>query len=60
MTNIESKAADVVNALLANENLPMNRVKSIDLNWDDVSGEFLPVLNCEFYEEANVFKDVFK
>ena len=54
MNNTESKAMDIINELLENETVPMDRVKSIHLNWETVSTDFFPVLHCEFYPERGV------
>jgi hypothetical protein len=54
MNDLEEKAMEVVNELLQNEELPINRVKSIHLNWETISGDYLPVLHCEFYPERGV------
>lgn len=52
MLNLEKTAAEVVNNLLSNAQIPMNRLRKISLQWKEETGGFyLPVLYCEFYEE---------
>lgn len=59
MLPVEAKAMDIVNELLENEELPMDRVKSIDLNWEAIDGTFFPVLHCEFYENKSLWTGTF-
>jgi len=56
MTDTESKAMDIVNALLENKKIPIDRVKSINLKWESIYGEFLPVLKYEFYEDKATWR----
>ncbi len=58
MNDVESKAMDVVNALFASQKIPMHRVQSIQLEWEEMLGEFFPVLKCEFYEEKSMWQTV--
>lgn len=51
MEDTESKAMDVLNEILGHIDFPRERLKVIDLNWDQIYGEYFPVLHCEFYEE---------
>ena len=59
MQDSEKEAMDVINALFDKEELPMDRLKSIDLHWDSVEGYYFPVLKSEFYEDKSVWKGVF-
>jgi hypothetical protein len=56
MNEVEEKAMDTINELLENEELPMDRVKSIDLHWEIVGSDYLPVLKCEFFKETSMWQ----
>ncbi len=50
MLDLEETAMSVVDNLLANEKLPLINLKKLNLNWVAVEGNYLPVLECEFYD----------
>jgi hypothetical protein len=52
MGDLEKMAADVVNKLL--EKIPMNRLRKISLQWKEIGGFYLPVLDCEFLDTSDI------
>jgi hypothetical protein len=53
MLDLEKTAIECVNKLLSNEQIPINRLRKISLQWkEEVGGMFLPVLYCDFYEKT--------
>ena len=49
MNQIEHEAIELVDTTL--KEMPIKKLRSMELHWECVGSEFLPVLNCEFYEE---------
>ena len=50
MDMIEEQAMDLINKVLSDD-FPKNRIKKMRLYWEYVSGQYLPNLEVELYEE---------
>jgi hypothetical protein len=47
---LELSALELVNEIISNGKLPIERAKSLTLNWEYVSGYYLPRLEFSFYK----------
>lgn len=57
MLVIEENAMEIINKLLANQHIPLKKLKTMKLYWRCEGGNYFPFLDCEFYQEENQKKN---
>lgn len=48
--SLEIDAVNLVGEIINNSKLPVDRVKSFSIKWEDISGYYLPKVEFIFYE----------
>jgi len=50
-SDIEIQSIELVNQIISNPDLPIDRIKNLKLTWVEIYSELVPDLQIDFYEE---------